>query len=149
MPPQVKRLALLFAIFIGLFLVARYFLVPKSFGEYGHYRGLSLVENQDQEPKYAGQKVCNDCHDDLMAVKAANDHKTISCETCHGPGLIHANNPDTLPLRPAGREFCAKCHSLNAARKAENIVQVNPEEHNTGQNCTECHNPHDPWEKMR
>ncbi len=149
MPPQIKRLALLFAIFIGLFLVARYFLVPKSFGEYGHYRGLSLAENQDRPSHYVGQAACNDCHDDIMAIKTANEHKTISCETCHGPGQAHVNSSDTLPLKPSGRDFCARCHTLNAARTAENIAQVNPQEHNTGQNCTECHNPHNPWENLK
>jgi hypothetical protein len=149
MPPQVKRLALLFAIFIGLFLVARNFLVPKSFGEFGHYRGLSLTENQDKPANYAGQKICNDCHDDVMAKKSASVHQSLSCETCHGPGQAHVNNNDTLPLKPSGREFCATCHTLNAARKKENIIQIDPAKHETGSACTECHNPHNPWENLK
>jgi len=34
MPPQIKRLLPLFVVFIGLFLLARHFLIPESFGKY-------------------------------------------------------------------------------------------------------------------
>jgi hypothetical protein len=149
MPAQIKRLALLFGLFLAIFLVARYFLVPKSFGEYGHYRGLSLTENQEKQPRYAGQDICQECHDDVFGLKSANEHSTISCETCHGPGLVHTENQDSLPVKPSRREFCAKCHSLNAARSATNVAMINPDEHNTGQDCQTCHNPHSPWENMK
>lgn len=147
MPPQIKRLALIFAIIIGLFLVARHFLVPKSFGEFGHYRGQSLIENQAKMPKYAGQKACADCHQDIVDLKSPNVHKSLSCETCHGPGLEHINSTDSIiPVRvPKNREFCEMCHTKNAARKKDNIVQINITEHNPGQKCIECHNPHNPW----
>jgi len=147
MPPQIKRLALLFTIFIGLFFVARHFLVPKSFGEFGHYRGLSLVENQAKTPKYSGSKACADCHQDIVDLKSPYVHRSLSCETCHGPGLEHVNSTDSIiPVRvPKEREFCALCHTKNAARLADNVVQINVTEHNPGQKCIECHNPHNPW----
>jgi len=149
MPAQIKRLALLFGLFLAIFLTARYFLVPKSFGEYGHYRGLSLTENQSKIPRYAGQAVCQDCHDDLAGLKSSNEHATLSCETCHGPSLIHAENQDSLPFRPSGRDFCLRCHRIHPARPAANVAMINPEEHNAGQQCTDCHNPHSPWENMK
>jgi hypothetical protein len=148
MPAQIKRLALLFGGFIVLFLVARHFLVPESFGEYGHYRGLALVEEQEHVPKYAGQQACAECHQDMMDVKMGNEHKTLSCETCHGPGLEHVNSTDSImPVRlPKGRDFCLLCHRKDAARTVDNIVQVDPDKHNKGKDCIECHNPHSPWE---
>lgn len=151
MPPQIKRLALLFAIFIGLFFVARYFLVPESFGEFGHYRGLSLSENQAKSPKYTGQLACADCHQDETDLKAPNVHQSLSCETCHGPGMDHINSTDSIvPMQvPKSREFCATCHTKNAARKTDNIVQIDPAEHNPEDLCTECHNPHNPWQDLR
>ncbi len=79
MPPQIKRLALLFVLFIGLFLTLKYFLTPKSFGEFGHYRGLSIQENIAKVPDYAGQKACADCHQDVLDLKAANEHAPLSC----------------------------------------------------------------------
>jgi hypothetical protein len=44
-PPQIPRLALAFGVFITLFLVLRHFLVPETFGEYDHYRAVSLIDN--------------------------------------------------------------------------------------------------------
>ena len=55
MPPQIKRLLPLFALFIGLFLLVRHLLIPESFGEFGHYRGNSLGENADKPLHYAGK----------------------------------------------------------------------------------------------
>ncbi len=151
MPPQIKRLALLFVIFIGLFFVARYFLVPESFGEFGHYRGLSLVENQAKLPKYAGQLACADCHENETNLKAQNEHKSVSCESCHGAGMDHINSTDSIIHMqvPKSREFCAACHAENAARKTDNIIQIDVAKHNPEGLCFECHNPHSPWQNLK
>lgn len=148
MPPQIKRLALLFAIFIGLFLTARYFLVPKSFGEYGHYRGLALEENQAKAAEYSGQKACADCHQDIVDQKSGKEHGSLSCETCHGAGRAHINSTDSIipVIVPHTREFCGLCHTRNAARKPGLVAQIDIGEHNKDQLCTKCHNPHSPWE---
>lgn len=149
-PSQIKRLILAFAIFIGLFLVARAFLYPKTFGEYGFYRGDSLKENAAKEMQYAGNALCIDCHEDVSISKGTDVHKDIRCETCHGAGLQHTLNPDSVKLNlPATREFCGICHGMNAAKKTSTVAQVKLVEHNVGHNCTECHNPHMPWEKMK
>ena len=139
MPPQIKRLALLFVLFIGLFLTLKYFLTPKSFGEFGHYRGLALEEGKLKVPEYTGQKACAECHDDMMVLKMANEHASLSCETCHGAGRIHISSVDSVvvsPPKPNTREFCGICHAKNAARKADNIKQIDLKEHNKGELCT-------------
>jgi hypothetical protein len=146
-PPQITRLALVFAIFISLFLVLRHFLVPKTFGEYGHYRAASLIDNTLPEIHYAGQLACFKCHQNIEDKKALDVHNEIHCETCHGPGERHSlsSKKDDI-LKPAGRDFCGKCHSLNAAKLKSAIFQIDLLKHNIGKNCTECHNPHQPWE---
>ena len=152
MPPQIKRLALLFVLFIGLFLTLKYFLTPKSFGEFGHYRGLALEEGKVKVPEYTGQKACNECHEDMMVLKMANEHATLSCETCHGAGRVHISSTDSVvvsPTMPRSREFCGICHAKNPARKAGNIKQIDMKEHNQGELCTKCHNPHNPWQEMK
>jgi hypothetical protein len=151
MPPQIKRLALLFALFIALFFVVRFLLLPESFGEFGHYRGQSLVENQEVVPKFAGEKACSECHQELADLKASGVHWSVSCETCHGPGLAHVRSTDSIaPVEvPKGREFCALCHLLNAARTRADIVQISLETHQPGENCTHCHNPHEPWQNIQ
>jgi hypothetical protein len=149
-PPQLTRLALAFAIFISLFLLLRHFLVPATFGQYGHYRGASLMENALPEIHYAGQEACFKCHQDIEDLKAKDVHSEIHCETCHGPGLKHSEKGDTTGYpRPAGREFCALCHTLNAAKRKDAIVQIDPQKHNIGKKCIECHNPHQPWEMKK
>ena len=141
MPPQLKRLIPLFAIFIFLFLAARSFLVPKSFGEQGHYRFNSIAENKEKAMIYAGKEACDDCHSDRIQEMETDLHKGISCETCHGPGSAHIANPDSIkPMIPKGRDFCGMCHSLNPSR-SKLVHQVDLKEHNVTENCIECHNP--------
>lgn len=148
-PPQLKRLSLAFAIFISAFLFIRHSLVPKSFGQYGFYRGASLEEIAQLPVKYAGHKACLDCHQDIDDLKQQDVHSELSCETCHGPGQKHSENGDTTLLeKPVSRESCGMCHSKNAAKRKEAVFQVDLKEHNVNKKCIECHNPHQPW-KMK
>jgi len=150
LPPQIYRLAVAFAVFISLFLVARHFLRPATFGEYGHYRAAALIDNAQVELHYAGQEACFECHQDIQDMKSQDVHSKIHCETCHGPGLKHVASGEAADiLKPAGREFCGSCHALNAGRLSSAVVQVDLGKHNTGKNCLECHNPHQPWEMKK
>jgi len=147
MPPQLKRLLPLFAVFVILFLVARYFLIPDSFGEYGHYRYNSVAENKAKPLHYAGKAMCADCHEEKVESLASDAHSGLACETCHGPGLAHANLEDSASLIiPDSREFCGLCHSFNPTRKLKVIAQVDLSDHNVDKKCIECHNPHMPWD---
>lgn len=170
MPLHIKRLLLTFVVVIGLFLIFRTLMVPKSFGEYGHYRGLALEENAARPLHYAGMASCAKCHQDIVNDKTNGFHASLSCEGCHGPAYSHvcyADStrkialPDSLKLeRNTAREFCAVCHEKNAARTKilydtidkSFIKMIQEKEHNhvvdkeTGKvlNCIECHNPHQP-----
>ena len=149
-PPQIPRLAIAFAIFISLFLVLRHFLVPESFGKYGPYRADSMKDYELLPIHYAGQEACFKCHQNIEDLKATDVHSDIHCETCHGPGEQHAQKGDTTGyIRPGGREFCGRCHILNAAKKKDAINQIDLNKHNPGKNCLECHNPHQPWEMKK
>lgn len=149
-PPQITRLALAFAIFISIFLVVRHFLVPDTFGQYGHYRGASLIDNALPEIHYSGQQSCFECHQDIEDHKAQDVHSDIHCETCHGPGQKHvvSSKPEDI-LKPYSREFCGVCHSKNAAKQKNAIFQVDLKEHNVDKKCIDCHNPHQPWEMKK
>lgn len=147
MPPQLKRILPLFAVFVLLFLFIRYLLVPESFGEHGHYRFNSVEDNKQKEIHYGGKELCADCHDDYVEYLKLDLHAGLSCETCHGPGLVHAELEDAASISiERDRKFCGLCHSLNYSRKAEVVVQIDLNDHNTEQKCIECHNPHMPWE---
>lgn len=148
MPPQLKVLLSLFAIFIITFLVIRHFLVPDSFFEYGHYRGNSLIDNANKELVFATKATCIECHPDINEKLLSDLHSGLSCVVCHGPGLAHANEPDSSNIvKKSGRENCGRCHSINPARSKDVITQIDVAEHHKEKNdCIECHNPHQVWE---
>jgi hypothetical protein len=147
MPPQLKRLIPLFVVFIGFFLIVRHFLIPDSFGQYGHYRGNTLEDISSQEQVHSDKETCILCHDDVQAIIENDEHATLSCLICHGPGLEHTEDPNTENiLKQGSREFCGLCHQINAARPTDVVTQVDISEHNTGLDCIDCHNPHQVWE---
>jgi len=144
MPPQLKTLIPLFGAFIVLFLIARHFLVPVSFGEAGHYRFNSIAENKERAMNYAGKDACADCHEDKAAQIKSDLHAGLSCETCHGPGQAHSQDPESVKLiKPDQRSFCGTCHSMNASRPSF-MQQIELKEHYPDKKCIECHNPHQP-----
>ena len=65
MPPQLFRIVLLAVGIVTAYSIARYFLTPPSFGEYGWYRGEALAELATRQPVYAGKKACEECHSDM------------------------------------------------------------------------------------
>jgi hypothetical protein len=142
LPPQILRLVLLTLAIVGSYLAARSFLTPSSFGQYGWYRGDALGEIANlREPLFAGKKACDECHSDILHKLAADAHKTLSCEACHGLSREHGNNPDILPDKVTG-SHCIRCHEANLARPAW-LKQIVVKDH-YGPKCTECHVPHQP-----
>jgi hypothetical protein len=149
MPVQLKTLIPLFVAFFLLFLIARHFLIPDSFGKYGHYRADAIDEIGALPIKYAGAKACIECHDTEADLLKSDAHEGLSCEVCHGPNALHANDYEKTEnlIKDGSRDFCGRCHSLNQARKIEAVIQINIEEHHTERkNCIDCHNPHAVWE---
>ena len=63
------RLAAVFVAGLVLFLLARGFLVPRSFGQYGHYRGTAIAEIAAHPIAFAGHQTCEACHSDVLEVK--------------------------------------------------------------------------------
>src|SRR4030042_2951532 len=137
-PPQLKRLGLAFAIFILLFLLIRHLLVPKTFGEYGFYRGASLADIAEYPVLFSGQKACINCHQDIEDMKQLDVHSEIRCEACNGAGQQHTKKGDTSKIaKPSSREFCGLCHAKNAAKQKNVIFQVDLKEHNINKKYTE------------
>ena len=145
MPPQIVRLVLLTIAIVGSYLVARFFLTPKTFGEYGWYRGAAIEEARNHPLVYAGRKACEECHEDEAKKLAKDKHKTLSCEGCHGPGQAHVDKPDVTKPPKLGYSVCVRCHEALPGRPAWH-KQINPKTHYVGQKCAECHVPHCPSE---
>ena len=53
-----------------LFLAVRSLFVPRSFGQYGHYRGSALAEIAAKPGLFAGHGACESCHTDAFEVKS-------------------------------------------------------------------------------
>ncbi len=138
------RFAGLFVLAFLVFLVVRAYVVPKSFGEYGHYRGAAIGEIAARPVKFAGRQTCETCHTDIADIKAKGAHAHVNCEACHGALAAHAGDPMSVtPVKPDSAVLCARCHTASAAKPAS-FPQVDPAEHSGGAPCVTCHNPHSP-----
>ena len=144
MPPQFLRLVLLTLAIVGSYVIARQLLTPSSFGQEGFYRANALAEHASHNPVFAGRKACLECHEDMQAKLLKDKHQTLGCETCHGVGKEHAENPD-VSLVKIGDNGCLRCHESNPSRPAW-MKQINPKDHYRGSKCIECHVPHQPNE---
>jgi len=136
---------------IALILVVRHLMVPDDFGvqgesfTYNFHRLSNVDEWEDFKVKYKGREYCQECHEDNGADNNSSKHRMIQCENCHGPAIDHPDDPETLAI-DTSRELCLRCHTSLAYPGSQrgNIKGIDPEEHNAGENCSDCHNPHKP-----
>lgn len=150
LPPQIVRLVLLTIGIVASYLVARYFLTPQTFGEFGWYRAAALGELASVEGHplvHAGKQECEVCHSEESEQLLKHEHKTLSCEGCHGPAQAHVDDPENEKNKPDKRNAvaCLRCHETNPSRPKW-LKQIDIRDHYTGQKCTECHVPHMPLE---
>ena len=111
------RPALILLTGLAVFLVVRSAIVPKAFGQYGHYRPGALALVRQHPIAYAGQDTCVLCHDDEAKARAAGKHAHVACEACHGPLAQHADDPAAIrPQLPDVANLCRRCHEKDAAK---------------------------------
>lgn len=144
MPPQILRLLLLVIGIVVSYSAARYFMTPPSFHQYGWYRGEALTEISARPITFAGRKACDECHSDQYQKLVKYEHKTLSCEGCHGAGQAHVDNPD-VKLEVLNQSLCLRCHEANPSRPKWH-KQIVSKSHYTDSKCSECHVPHAPSE---
>ncbi|MGA3295612.1 MAG: cytochrome c3 family protein [Candidatus Acidiferrales bacterium] len=138
------RVAAVFLVAIALFAILRSHFVPRSFGEYGHYRGDAIGEIAALPVSFAGHGACESCHTDILEKKKAGKHAGVSCEACHGPLAKHADDPTGIvPTKLDTAVLCVKCHEANPAKPLW-FPQVASQDHSAGLPCDTCHQPHSP-----
>jgi len=138
------RIAVVFVMGLLVFFGVRAFFVPRSFGEYGHYRGDAIAEAAALPIAYAGHQTCEECHSEVLEVKRKGTHAGVACEACHGPQAKHTEDPVALlPRLPDSAVLCPVCHEASSA-KPKSFPQVDTKEHSGGLTCNSCHKPHDP-----
>ena len=127
-----------------VFLFVRSAIIPKAFGQYGHYRPGVLDLVRQHPIAFAGQDTCVMCHDEQATVRAAGKHAHVACEACHGALAQHADDPAAhIPQLPNAADLCRRCHEKDAA-KPKAFPQVATTEHSGGTACTSCHQAHNP-----
>jgi len=138
------RLAVVILVLLAVFLVLRAAVVPKSFGQYGHYRGAAIPEAAARPMAFAGHDVCEGCHTDVVEQKNQGKHIVVACEACHGALATHADDPTSVtPPKLDTAVVCARCHEANSA-KPKGFPQVVTADHSGGIACDTCHQPHKP-----
>ncbi len=138
------RLAAVIAIALVAFVILRAAVVPRSFGEYGHYRGDAIGEAASRPIAFAGHDACEACHTDVVDQKKLGKHVVVACEACHGAQAKHVDDPGSVkPAKLDTAIVCARCHEANAA-KPKGFPQVATADHSGGLACDTCHQPHHP-----
>jgi predicted CXXCH cytochrome family protein len=136
---------------VALILTARGLMVPSDFGVHGnsftynYYRGGSVTDWKNFPISYKGSGYCKECHEENTASIASSKHATIQCENCHGPATNHPDDPAKLAIDKS-RELCLRCHarlSYPGSLRSE-IAGIDPGKHNPGEECVQCHKPHNP-----
>jgi cytochrome c553 len=144
MPKHVVRLLGLMAVGLVVALVATWFLTPDSFYRFGHYRANAVTEVASLQPVYMTSASCENCHDDRHPEWASSSHKSVACETCHGPGAGHPKGgKKKLPIPQDTTHLCTLCHEATAGRPTTQ-PQIVVAEHKNGEKCVPCHDPHMP-----
>ncbi len=134
-------LALLLFLFVGLKAIQ----VPEFLAGYGFHPRQTEADTEEWASlplQYASSSVCVDCHHTQYGMWEKGDHRTVSCENCHGPSMAHLETGE-LPTIETSRELCGLCHSRLISRP-EGFPQVDMEEMGGDEECVTCHNPHEP-----
>ena len=123
------RVVLVFAVGVILFMTARALLVPRSFGQYGHYRADSLNDIAAKPIAFAGHDACLDCHQEIQDLKKTGKHVGVACEACHGPLAAHvADCTKVVPKRHSLHWRCCcswrLCQTRGASRKGAEAARA-------------------------
>lgn len=149
-----RHTVLLFVLLgVGLIgaLVIRSLLVPDTFGELGSFRAAALGDARAPGTMHIGVAGCGECHEEVLALHAKDAHLAVDCEDCHGPGRMHAQDPEAhAVIKPDGKQACLECHRALLARPGW-FPQIETAAHyafvgvaDAATACTACHDPHEP-----
>nr|MBN2277366.1 DmsE family decaheme c-type cytochrome [candidate division Zixibacteria bacterium] len=134
-------------------LPVRVFRVMLTLGIIWMFSASALAMSTPPGALLVGDETCLSCHDQIGEEFAKTLHGTIAelqssnraitCESCHGPGSVHADESDPEKIiNPAkGDQFgsvtCLGCHS------GEKFDDWTFAQHNTADvNCSSCHTIH-------
>lgn len=111
----------------------------------------SAQETTSTPEMYVGGETCLECHEGYDQGLAATPHgksgfsnlSMHGCETCHGPGSKHLDDPEVWPLRITDRApteqtaVCQQCHD-----GGEQFFWQGSTHQTRDLTCTDCHGVH-------
>ncbi|MBM2831930.1 MAG: hypothetical protein HW414_982 [Dehalococcoidia bacterium] len=131
----------LFFVFVGVRVIP----IPSFMADFGFHPRKTETNTlawANLPLQYAQTSTCSSCHKDNHALWEKGDHKTVSCENCHGPAVAHLET-GARPVMDTSRKLCSTCHAQLAARPYD-FPQVDTATHGGQAACITCHNPHTP-----
>jgi len=116
---------------------------------------VNASQSAQPTPAFVGEDTCLTCHDgkkkgyEGSPHSVKNDPRTPaakqSCESCHGPGGKHVEDPAKNPLVRFSKEkpevinaVCVTCHN-----KGEHALWDGSQHERRGVSCVTCHSVHD------
>jgi DmsE family decaheme c-type cytochrome len=116
----------------------------------------SAGQAQAPQTGYAGQDICVTCHEGYDTTINATKHgyarhprtpaAAQGCETCHGPGEAHTQDPENVKLRQFDRlaatavtDSCTTCHD-----RGSHALWAGSQHESRNVSCVTCHSVHSP-----
>ena len=166
---HILHVAVILVVLIGGFIAVRSAVVPKSFGEFGHYRGASLQERMALPVVFQGAETCKECHEDERGDLwpgyvewQKGKHSALECENCHTNAAKHVERRRADPTaeefvvtKDPSPKLCLTCHD-GVIGRPKVLPLHDPKEHaeylemlekDESTRCIECHEdyrPHNP-----
>jgi DmsE family decaheme c-type cytochrome len=133
-----------------LLCVATVFLIPAFAGS---GQTSAAPAQGGTQPTFVGSDTCMACHQEVADHLENTPHgkgafarmSSQGCESCHGPGSAHAEDPDNPALRPRfdrltprqQNQACQSCH-----RGSEQFFWRGSGHERRGLTCATCHSIH-------
>lgn len=108
---------------------------------------------QAEAPGFVGDDLCIECHEGYDTGLADTSHgragfaalSTHGCESCHGPGSLHVDDPDVVENRPlilakSSEEQTAVCQSCHEG--SSQFFWHGGKHETRGLSCLSCHSVH-------
>ncbi|MEA2115947.1 MAG: hypothetical protein U9P36_11285 [Thermodesulfobacteriota bacterium] len=153
---HVFKIILVLIAVVGGGVAVRAMVMPKTFGDFGHYRGSAIEDEMNRPIRNGTNASCLVCHPYIRQMHLEGVHNTVSCEFCHGPMADHVKDGKVIADLPKkqGEEIknlCLRCHNqIIRARPKESIKMISMPQHleekhvRIDHNCNQCHNVHAP-----